>query len=326
MKLTRLAFAISLAALSASASVSLAADAYPSKAIKLVVGYPPGGPTDIAGRVIAQNLSRELGKPVVVENQGGAGGVIGASNVAKAKPDGYTLHVSVEASQTRGLALNASLPYDQLKDFTYIRKVARQRNLLVVNPSLPVSNVRELIAYLKERPGQVNTGGTFGSTSHIGGTLFDMLNGTKMTFINYPGGSQPIVDTIANTVQVGFFVEATVAQHIKSGKLKALAIAAARRSPAFPDLPTIVEAGGKPLDVSPWFGVAGPAKLPPEVVRIIGEALDRITASREFVSQLEGIGAEPINGTTSESFTKDVADGIVYWNKWAQDIKAPLAR
>lgn len=326
MKLTRRAFVVGLGAAPFGIDAAVAADAYPSKAIKLVVGYPPGGPTDIAGRVIAQNLARELGKPVIVENQGGAGGVIGAANVAKAKPDGYTLHVSVEASQTRGLALNPSLPYDQLKDFTYIRKVARQRNLLVVNPELPVANVRELIAYLKAKPGEVNAGGTFGATSHIGVTLFDMLNGTKMTFINYPGGAQPIIDTIANTVQVGFFVEATVAQHIKAGKLKALAITASHRSPAFPDLPTIEEAGAAPMDLSPWFGVAGPAKLPDEVVKIIGDALDRITANKEFATQLEGIGAEPTTGTTPESFTKEVADGIVYWNKWAQDIKAPLAR
>ncbi len=307
-------------------SFAIAADAYPTKPIKLVVGFPPGGPTDIIGRVIGQNLARELGQPVVIENNGGAGGVIGASNVAKAKPDGYTLLVSVESAQTRGLALNPSLPYDQLKDFTFIRKFAKQPGLIVVNPSMPVSNVKELIAYLKAHPGEVNTGGTFATSSHIGGTLFDMLNGTKMTFINYPGGAQPITDTIGGTLQVGFFTEATIASHVKAGKLKALAVVAPTRSLAFPDLPTIEEAGGKAMENSPWFGIAGPAGMPPDVVKTIGDAIDRVVASKEFLAQLESMGAVPIRDSSAEKFTRDVGEEIVFWNQWAKDIKVELAR
>lgn len=308
------------------ASFAVAADAYPTKPIKLVVGFPPGGPTDIIGRVIGQNLARELGQPVVIENNGGAGGAIGANNVSKAKPDGYTLLVSVESAQTRGLALNPSLPYDQLKDFTFIRKFAKQPGLVVVNPSMPVSNVKELIAYLKAHPGEVNTGGTFATSSHIGSTLFDMLNGTKMTFINYPGGAQPITDTIGGTLQVGFFTEATIASHVKAGKLKALAVVAPTRSLAFPDLPTIEEAGGKPMENSPWFGIAGPAGMPPDVVKTIGSALDRVVASKDFLTQLESMGAVPILDSSSEKFTREVGEEIVFWNKWAKDIKVELAR
>lgn len=304
---------------------AMAAD-YPTKPIKLVVGFPPGGPTDIIGRVIAQNMSKELGQPVVVENNGGAGGVIGASNVAKAKPDGYTLLVAVESSQTRGLALNATLPYDQVKDFTYIRKIAKQRNLLVVHPSVPVNSVAELIDYAKKNPGKLNTGGTFGATSHIGGTIFDSRNGTQMTFINYTGGAQPITDTMAGTLQVGFFVEATVAQHVAAGKLKALAITTAERSPAFPNIPTVGEAGGKPMDISPWFGIAGPANLPADVAKKINDALDRMVASKEFVAQLETMGASPIKASTPESYSKELAEEITFWNKWAKEINVPLAR
>ena len=305
---------------------SMGADAYPSKSIKLVVGFPPGGPTDIVGRVIGQLLSKELGQPVIVENNGGAGGLIGASNVAKAKPDGYTLLVSVESSNTRALALNPSVPYDQEKSFTYIRKVAKQRNLVVVNPKLPVSSISELIAYLKAHPGEVNFGGTYGATSHIGGTLFDTANGTKMTFINYSGGAQPITDTIAGVVQVGFFTEATVAQHIKAGTLRALAVAASERSPAFPDVPTVEQGGAKPLDISPWFGIAGPAKLPPEVVAKIGAALDKGADNKEFLTQLDTLGAVPVHGSTSETYARDVGQEITFWNKWAKDVAGSLTR
>jgi tripartite-type tricarboxylate transporter receptor subunit TctC len=305
---------------------AIAADAYPSKPIKLVVGFPPGGPTDIIGRVIGQHLAKELGQPVVVENNGGAGGLIGANNVAKSKPDGYTLLVSVESSNTRALALNPSVPYDQETSFAYIRKMAKQRNLVVANPNLPVATIAELITYLKAHPGEVNFGGTFGATSHIGGTLFDMANGTKMTFINYSGGAQPVMDTIAGVVQVGIFTEATVAQQVKGGTLKALAVASSERSPAFPDLPTVEQGGGRPLDVSPWFGIAGPAKLPPEVVAKVGAALDKIADDKEFLAQLDTLGAVPIQGSTAESVTRDIGQEVAFWNKWAKDVGAPLAR
>lgn len=300
-----------------------AADDYPSRPIKLYVGFPPGGPTDIIGRVISRELSKELGQPVVIVNNGGAGGIVAATAVSKADPDGYTLLVSVESSQTRAQALYGNLTYDQEKSFTFLRKVAKQHSLIVVNPKLPVYSVGELIAYLKAHPGEVNVGETFGTSSHIGGTLFDMANDTKVTFVSYPGGAQPITDTVAGTVQLGFFTEATVAQLVKAGQLRALAVAAPERSKAFPDLPTATEAGSKPFDPSPWFGVVGPANLPPDVVKKLGDALDRMTASKDFLAELEILGAVPIQGTTSESFANDVAHEIVFWNKWAKDVKAP---
>lgn len=302
------------------------ADDFPSRAIKLVVGFPPGGPTDIIGRIIGQGLAREIGQSVIIENKGGAGGTVAAGLVSKSKPDGYTLLVSVESSQTRGLALYPTLPYDQAKDFTFIRKVAKQYNLLVVNPNLPVSNVKELIDYIRKRPGEVNCGGTLGASSSIGCTLFDKENDTKMTFINYPGGAQPITDLMSGTLQVGFFAEATVAQQISSGKLKAIAMAAAERSKAFPNLPTVEQSGGKLLDLSPWFGVVGPADMPAAVAKKIGDALDRMSASQEFLTQLETIGAAPIKGSTPATFAREVAQDIPFWNKWAEDVKASLPK
>lgn len=317
---------LALMAMTGAVPGSAAADDYPSKQIRLVVGFPPGGPTDIIGRIIGQNLAKEIGQTVIIENRGGAGGTIGAGMVAKAKPDGYTLLVAVESSQTRGLALYPALTYDQVKEFVYIRKVAKQFNIMVVNPSLPVSNVNEFIEYARKHPSQINCGGTLGASSSIGCTLFDRENDVRMMFINYPGGAQPINDLIAGTIQASFASESTVAQQIASGKLKALAIAAQERSKAFPNLPTIQESGGAPLELSPWFGVAGPAGMPADVVKKIGDALDKVSASPEFLKQLEGIGAVPIAGSTQASFTADVEKEIPFWNKWAIDVKASLPK
>ncbi|MDQ0027346.1 tripartite-type tricarboxylate transporter receptor subunit TctC [Variovorax paradoxus] len=305
---------------------ALADEPYPSKPIKLVAGFPPGGPTDIIARVIAQGLGKELNGTVIVDNRAGAGGVIGADAVAKSKPDGYTLLVAVESSQTRGQALNPTLSYDQLKDFAYVRNVAKQRNLVVVNPDVPVNSIKELIAYAKANPGKLNFGGTFGATSHIGGTLFDARNGTQLTFVNYKGGAQPITDLMAGVVQVGFFTEATVAQHIRAGKIKALAVAAPERSPAFPDLPTLQEAGSKPIDLSPWFGIAAPAGTPGPVIQKIAGALDKVVTSPEFLAQLETLGAVPVKVSTPDLYTKQVAKEIVFWNDWAKTLTTPLAR
>jgi tripartite-type tricarboxylate transporter receptor subunit TctC len=321
---THLAAAAAVLCLGLVSAPAKAAEAYPSSTIKLVVGFPPGGPTDIIGRVIGRLLARELNQNVIVENNGGAGGMIAANNVSRASPDGYTFLVAVESSNTRAKALYRSVHYDQQKGFTYIRKVARQRNLLVVNPKLPVSSVAELVAYLKAHPGEVNFGGTFGATSHIGGTLFNMAYDTKMSFINYSGGNQPIVDCMSGIVQVGFFTEATIGEQVKAGSLKALAVMSNERSPAFPDLPTMEQAGGKPLDISPWFGVAGPANLPPDVVAKIGAALDRAEGDPEFLKQLDTIDATSIHGSTVESFTADVGKEEAYWNTWAKEIGAPL--
>lgn len=246
-----------------AAAAVAAGKAYPTRPVKLVVGFPPGGPTDVIGRMIASNLAKELGSLVVVENAGGAGGTIAAANVARSAADGYTLLVSVEASQTRAKALYPSIRYDQVRSFTFIRKLATQRNLLVTNPNLPVSSVAELIAFAKARPGQLTFSGTVGATSHIGGTIFKRLNAIDMAFVSYAGGNQPVTDLMTGTLQVGFFTESTVAELVRSDRIRALAVTASERSPAFPALPTVEEAGGGALDISPWFGVVGPAGLPP---------------------------------------------------------------
>lgn len=307
----------------ASVGTAVAAS-YPDKPVRLLVGFPPGGPTDIIARIIGQGLSHQLGQPFIIENRGGAGGTIAARSVAAANPDGYTLLVAVESSNTRGVALNKTMPYDTEKDFSYIAKVAKQRNLVVVNPDLPVSSITDLIQYAKAHPGKLNVGGTFGATSHIGGILFDQDNHTQMTFIAYPGGSQPISDLMAGILQVGFFTEATISQQVKANKLKPLAVAAPERSPSFPDLPTVAEAGGHPMELSPWFGLAGPAGLPAPVVSRLEQAVKNLVSDDSFIKQLEAIGALPIVGSTSKAFQTDITKETAYWKQFVIDANIPI--
>lgn len=168
----------------------IAADEYPCKPVTLAVGYAPGGPSDVIARVFAGAFAEKLGTAVVIENKGGANGVIAASQVAKQKPDGHTLLLAVEAVHTRGVALSLKLPIDPARDFSMIGKFAKQRNMLVVHPSFPVKDVRELIEYVKARPGQVNYAGAYGASSYTAAAMLDLLNGTKMTFVSYPGGGR----------------------------------------------------------------------------------------------------------------------------------------
>ena len=298
---------------------------YPSRPIELIVGFPPGGPTDIAGRVIGDGLSRQLKQPVVVINKGGAGGTTAAGYVAKSKPDGYTLMVDVESVHTRAPAIYKALSYDPVKDFAPIAKLAKQRVLLVVHPSLPVKNVKDLIALAKAQPGKLNYSGTYSASSHIGGALFNLLNGVDMVMVPYPGGSQPISELIGGVVQAGFFTESTVAQHVRAGKLRALAVVADERSTAFPDLPTVKEAGGAPMDVSPWFGIVAPAGTPQPIVDKLEAALQRVVEDKEFSQKLSTIGAVPIKGSTPANFAAEAKSEIAYWKKFVADAKFPLA-
>ena len=323
IKLLRI-LVVALSSMTALQGAAVAQD-FPNHPIQLVVGFPPGGPTDIVARVIGEELSKQLKQPVLVVNKGGAGGTIAAGYVAKQKPDGYTLMLDVESVKTRAPAIFKSLPYDPIKDFAPIAKMARQRVLLVVNPTLPVQSVRELIAMAKAQPTKLNYSGTHAASAHIGGALFCLQNQVEMTFVSYPGGSQPISDLIGGVVQVGFFTESTVAQHVKAGKLKALAIAANERSPAFPDLPTLREAGAAGMDISPWFGVTAPAGTPRPVIDRLAQALRTIVEEGSFETRLASIGAAPIRGSTPETYTSDSVADIAYWKRFVVDAKFPSA-
>lgn len=312
-------------ALLAAAPTARAADEYPTRPVTLVVGFPPGGPSDVIARVFAKAYAEKIGVPVIIDNKGGANGAIGAAHAAKQKPDGYTLFLAVEAVHTRGAALSTKQPFDPIGDFTPIGKFAKQRNMLVVHPSLPVKDVKELIGYLKANPGKINYPGAYGASAHTAAAMFDLLNGTQMTFVSYPGGGRPINDLLAGIVQVGFYSESTVAQHVQSGKLRALATVDDERSPAFPQLPTLQEAGAKPMAVSPWFGIVAPAGLPEPVQRKLATALQQTIASKELIAGLETIGASPIKSTPA-SFATEMKQEIAYWKKFVVDAKFPLEK
>jgi tripartite-type tricarboxylate transporter receptor subunit TctC len=195
----------------------------------------------------------------------------------------------------------------------------------VAHPGLAVNSVQELIAFGKANPEKLTYSGTYSASSHVGGALFGLLNSVSMTMISYPGGSQPITDLIGGVVSIGFFTEATVVQHIRAGKLKALAIAANERSSQLPQIPTLQQAGATPMDVSPWFGVTAPAGTPQAVIEKLHSSVQRIVNDPAFVDRLTSIGAVAISGSSPEDYKKENAADVAYWKKFVVDAKFPMA-
>lgn len=311
-------------AAAASCAGALAQSAWPQRPIRLVVGFPAGGQSDIMGRMVADALSKELGQPVVVENKGGASGLIAAEYVNRQSSDGYTLMLTSESLQSRSAAVFKKLPYDPIADFEPIGKFGKQRTLMVVHPTSKFNNVKDFIAFAKANPGKLFYSSTYSTSSQFGGALFGLLNGIEMTPVNYMGGAKPITDLLGAQVDVGFLVESTVAEHIKAGKLKLLASASAERSSIFPNSPTLKEAGGAPMDISPWFGIVAPAKTPRAIVDRISTALLRAIKSKDLQQRLDGIGAVPIIGSTPQAFGNDLKSEIAYWRKFVKDSNFPL--
>jgi tripartite-type tricarboxylate transporter receptor subunit TctC len=280
-------------ALAAAVSVpALAQPAYPTKAVRFVTPFPPGGNLDPLTRMSAQKLSEKWGQPAVVENRPGGNSIIGTNAVAKAAPDGYTILVAGTPH-----VINPSLfptPYDALKDFAPIATIARSRQILVVHPSLPVKSVKELIALAKARPGQLNYGSSgTGNTNHLAGELFCALAGIKMQHIPYKGAGPAIVDLIGGRLQLSFHVTISVIPHIKSGRLKPLAISGETRAAPLPQVPTMAEAGLPGFEMSGWTGMFAPAGTPKYIIDNISAEMARILASPEIVELLSNQGLEP---------------------------------
>ena len=305
-------------------SSALAQDAYPNQPIHLVVGFPPGGQSDIMTRLIGDALAKQLNVAVVVENKGGASGIIGAEYVAHQKPDGYTLMVTSEAVQSRAAAVFKKLPYDPAADFTMIGQVAKQKTLVVVNATSKFLTLKDFLAYARANPGKINYASTFATTSQFAGALFGLLNHVDMVAVNYPGGAKLITDLMGDVVDVGFFVESTVVPYVQAGSLRALAVVSDEHSDLFPQIPTIKEAGGAPMDVSPWFGVVGPANMPPAAVAKISQALARMSTDPDFKQRLHVVGATPMQGSTPAAFTAEIKAEIIYWKKFVADSQFPL--
>ena len=290
-----------LAACALAAGVAQSADRYPDRPIHFVVPYPAGGPLDTVARLTAQKVAADLGQPIVVENRPGAGGNIGAEYVARAAPDGYTLLLGAVATHAINPTLYAHIPYDAQRDFEPVTQLASTPNVLIVNPSLPVHNVREFVAYAKAHPGTLNFGsGSTGSAGHLAGELFKRMAGIDMTHVPYKGAAPAMTDLIAGQVQLMFDNLASALTQIKAGKVRALAVTTAKRTPLAPDLPTIAESGLPGFDINTWFGLFVPAKTPqPIVLRLHDEFVKALNAP-DVREKMLALGAEPVGNTPAQ--------------------------
>jgi tripartite-type tricarboxylate transporter receptor subunit TctC len=279
----------------AAAAQTPSASSFPTRPVRIVVPYAPGGGLDILARMISQPLNERWGVPVIVDNRPGASGMVGSQIVAKALPDGYTLAMVSIEFMTAPLVYRQA-PYDTLKDFTGVIQTASQSYLLVVHPSLPVQSVRELIALSKSRPLNFTSSG-IGGIGHLSGELLKRMTGIEMTHINYKGTGPALTDTIGGQVQVMFVNPLPAMPHVKSGRLKLLASTDAKRLAVLPDLPTIAESGVAGFSTNGWNGLMAPAGTPREVIRAINSAVAAIIKSPSGTERILAGGAEPAGGT-----------------------------
>jgi tripartite-type tricarboxylate transporter receptor subunit TctC len=295
------------------------AQAYPSRPIRLVVPFPPGGSADILGRALAQRLGEGLGQSVVVENRPGAGTAIAAELVAKAAPDGYTVMLGTVSSHAINPALNPKLPFDPLRDFTPVAPVASIPFALLVHPSVPARTLPEFIGYARSKPGKLDySSAGSGTSNHLAGELFEAMTGTYMVHIPYRGSAPALQDLIAGRVSVMFDLVLTAAPHVRSGAVRGLAVTGAKRSAALPDLPTIAESGLPGYEVSAWFGVFGPAGLPRPVVDRLNAEIARALAAPDLQQRLASQGAETLAGSPDQ-FAAYLKAEIVKWGKVVRD-------
>jgi tripartite-type tricarboxylate transporter receptor subunit TctC len=307
-----------LAAAALFGTLSVHAQSYPTQPVRMVVGFPPGGTTDVIARLLGQKLTSRLGRPVVVENRPGASGIIGADAVAKSAPDGYSLMLT---SSTLGTNLNlySKLPYDTVKDFTPVSLVATTPYMLVVHPSLPVHTVKELIAYLKQRPGVFNmSAGALGTAQHLGAELFKRVAGVDVLLVPYKGSGSVLPDMVAGRLSLAFENEAIIGRYAQSGALRALAITSAERSVAFPEIPTMMEAGVKDFQLIGWFGVYGPAHMSADIVQKLNTEITAVLQEPEMRERLAAMGATPRGGPPAD--LRDLlAREVDVWGKVIRD-------
>jgi tripartite-type tricarboxylate transporter receptor subunit TctC len=296
---TRIRTAILGLALAACAPFA-AAQAFPAKPISFIVPFPPGGTTDVLARALAQDLAKSLGQPIIVENKPGAGATIGADYVAKAKPDGHTLLMGA-VHHAIASSVYKNLPYDFQKNLTPVTMVAMVPNVLVVNPQVPAKSVKELIAQAKAAPGKLTYGSNgMGTAQHLIGAQFEQNAGVSLVHVPYKGSGPLSTDLLGGQINMTFDTITPVLQHVKSGKLRAIAVTTAKRSPALPDVPTLDESGLKGFNIGTWFGVLAPAGTPPEVVTRLNTEVNRILQTPEFRKRMDDIGAEPIGNTPAQ--------------------------
>jgi tripartite-type tricarboxylate transporter receptor subunit TctC len=291
---------LGLAALVAAYGVSAADDAYPSRPIKVLVAYPAGGANDTIARTIGEELSKDLGQPIVVENKGGAGGTIGADLAAKAAPDGYTLFMAAGA-HALAPSLHKALPYDIVKDFQPISQAAIGTYMLVVHPSVKANSVKELIALAKANPGMLNYASSgIGAPPHLAGVLFQEMTKTELNHVAYKGDTPAIADLLGGQVQLAFISPGPVLQHVQAGKLRALAVTSPKRSAVLPDLPTLNEAGLEGYALGTWWGLLAPAGTPQAIVDRLAKSMAKATSASEVQDRFLKLGFEAHGSSPAE--------------------------
>lgn len=317
--LTRSALLALTLALPQWSTPSSAQQPFPSKSIRIISPYAPGGGNDVLCRIVAHRLPDGLKQQVIVENRPGANAIVGTEVTARAAPDGYTFAL-ISSAHASNASLYRKLPYDTIKDFTPITTVGWTPLVLAVHPSLPVRSIKELISLAKSRPGQLTyaTAG-HGSPGHLAGALFDIMAGTKMTHIPYKGIALGITDVVGGQVTIAFSSNLSIVPHLRNGRLRGLAITSAQRSPGVPDLPTVAESGVPGYEASFWYGFLGPARIPPEIVRRLNAEIVRVLAAPEVREQMSSQGVDA-RSSTPEEFSRLLATDIERWARVLQRV------
>jgi tripartite-type tricarboxylate transporter receptor subunit TctC len=322
----KILFALAALALVAFAEPAFSASmpAYPTKPIRFIVPFPPGGGNDAMARAVGYKLADVLGQQVIIDNRAGAGGVIGAETAAHSLPDGYTLFLGGVGSHGVNPNLNPNLPYDAVKDFAPISLIASAPLLLAVHPSVPSKTVGELIQLAKAKPGQLNFASNGkGSSSHLAAEMFMMMTGTKMEHVPYKGLAPALNDLLSGRVQLMFSSTVAILPHIKAGKLRPLGITGAKRSPALPDIPTIAEAGVPGYVTASWYGVLAPAGTAKPIIDRLAHEISRIVQLPEVRERLSSEGAEPV-GSTPAQFAAHIKAELARWAKVVKQAKLTM--
>ena len=307
-----------------TAALPVTAQTYPAKSVRMIIGFPPGGGTDIVGRIVAQKLSDVLGHQVIPDNRGGAAGQIAAEFVAKAPSDGYTLMMAHIAAMSILPSLVAKLPYDPQRDFAPVSLVASGPNLLVVHPSVPAKNVKELIALARAHPGDLLYASPgAGSVQHLAAEFFKLQAKLDILHVPYKGSGQSIVDLVAGHVHMNFDSIPPVINHVKQGKLRALAVTSAKRFVLLPDIPTITEGGVSGFDMSTWWGLVTPANVSKDIITRLHSETVNVLRQADVKERLASVGAEAV-GNSPEDFRKLLEAEQKLWAKVVKDSGAKV--
>lgn len=303
-------------------SLSAFAQPFPSKPVRLIVPFPPGGAVDYYARAVQNRLQETLGQPILIENRSGAGGMVGADLVVKAAPDGYTLLVGNIASLAMNVGLYSKMTYDPRKDLTPIMRTVAVNYVMTVHPSVPARSVKELIDHAKANPGKLSYGSAgSGSAPHLATELLKQRAGIDMLHVPFKGGGPMVADLLGGQIHIVIADQANLMPHVKAGKLRALAVGTLERSASYPDIPTIAESGFPGFEARAWQGIAGPANLPADIVTQLNAAFAKAMAFPEVHQRLLDGGLDPITGTP-EDFAAFIRSEIDKWAKVAKDVGA----